>query len=375
MKRTLAAAFVAVALAGCRQSVDLDAVRAMAKTAADARASYDALATDYYDSCMRRLQLDSIASAAGRAVREVGSGLGLPAQPASRAAPPVYPPGLAPADLAAALPADVAARAGVDVLGALDKAQFLKLVDRDDFDQVEALFTPAQRAALEARAPSIEHGRVYGCRQAAVSSEQWRKTNGILVGYFLALGDLAGSSSGDDRYGIGALATQLHKTDAIGDPAPFAGAVTGLIRMHFDAKRKEAIADFVTRGDGLVADAVTRLSAAARKHYVANQLRQERDSLETFLLLNRKYASPGADAFAVYGYAKGWKEERQAVDDREVAANAYAASLAKLRAAHKQILDAARANDLQSALAVAVALSTDVRGDIDKIDKAFSKKK
>lgn len=43
-----------VALTGCKQSLDLDAVRELASNAATAQASADAVAEDFYDTCVRR---------------------------------------------------------------------------------------------------------------------------------------------------------------------------------------------------------------------------------------------------------------------------------------------------------------------------------
>lgn len=379
--RALALVVLALALAGCREGVDLDATRALAKTAADLRVDYDALATDFYDSCMRRLQLDSISDGVHSALAGVGSGYDArrertsPAK--SIAVVPSFPLELSAARIGTAPIADIARLASDSLIASFDAKQYVALVDRDDFAAIEALFSTKQRAAMEARARTIERGRVYGCRQAAVSSQQWRTTNDILLGYFVALGELAGpAGTADDRYGIGALAAQLHASEIIpNDPAPLAGAISGLIRGHFDAKRRGALLEYMTAGAPLVDDAVKRLRDAAREHYVANQLRQERDSLETFLLLNRKYAKPGADAFAVYAYAKAWKDERRAVDDREIAANAYIDSLAKLGAAHESIVRAMKTNDVAAALGEAIAYATAVRGDVDAIDNVFGKKK
>lgn len=59
----LAGALAIALLAGCKSSaLDLQSVRALQKTADDARVSYAALAEDYYDSCVRRVEYENIAS-------------------------------------------------------------------------------------------------------------------------------------------------------------------------------------------------------------------------------------------------------------------------------------------------------------------------
>jgi len=171
----LCAAAIALALNGCKQSIDLTAVRNLANAATTSETAFDGLAQDYYDSCERRIVYQSI-------------GLAMESN---------FPSGP----------------------------------------------QPGGEKTKQAKPPPISDTR-HQCDRELAASRAWQQANGIVVGYFVALGNLAGNApgSGNDTYGAKALAADIAATQALSSAraaaiGTFANDVIGQV---YDAKRRGA---------------------------------------------------------------------------------------------------------------------------------------
>jgi hypothetical protein len=373
-RRAAALALAGALLAGCRQNVDLSAVRTIAKAAQDARASYEALAADYFQSCVRKVELKSIGRAMTRSFPVAQSRRrGEPAPTPAPVRGP-YAPGLQPSQLSRATPETLAALTP-DEIKTFDDQQVDAVVVRSDIAEIEGRLSVEQQGALNAatsRAGTPSH--VYSCKGASDVADQWKRRNDILVGYFTALSKLAGGAGDEDRYGIAGLAQSLRSNDVFANDKQtqaFQKLADDVLRGIFDWKRRDALANDLAKGEPYVDEIVAQLSSVAATNYKF-QIRQERDALHEFRKTNLLFAKRGLQAFEVYQYAKTLKAEDAALDDREAAADTYVASLGKLTNAHAAVVDAVSRNDIQAGVAAAKLYYDDLHGDVQTIHHAFS---
>jgi hypothetical protein len=360
------AALLLVALvAGCKQNVDLSAVKALAKTAGDARPSYDALAADYYQSCVRTSELKSIASAMRT---------GFLHSPIHQSAhPKAYAVGRSPEELRKSLPTVLAALPVAD-LGMLDISQVQAIVARPDISDVFEKFSADQRASfIQTAANAGANIGVYTCSDSREVSEQWRRRLDAYVGFFASLGKLAGGATSADRFGISKFANSLQSAGVFTNDSQaqsFSKLGNLLGSGIFDWKRREELAKYLKEAEAPLDIATSQLTSVGKNNYPF-ALRQERDAFEAFRSSNLRLAAPGADAFAVYRYAKQVLADEDAISSRQDAAGAYVKSINDLNQAYKQITAAVDRNDLASAEAVAAFYYDDVHADIAMVAKAF----
>ena len=355
------------ALAGCKQSVDLDAVRALQTAADKASDSYNDLASDYYGSCVRRVEYENIASSMSF---EPTGGFVASASPGT--------PSMHSAEAATIGTADVASVARMLQHDPLKPDDVAAVIRRADFFAVLAQLSPARRlafiAAIPAAAPSPRAVETE-CALSRVASADWQAANLVLIAYFDSLGNLAGAPRAQDAFGMSRLADSLHTEGLFGsDQASAIGKLGNTVAAGvFNAKRRGALADYVSVADGTVGNVVAALQQAAKNNYVF-ALRQESDDMEAFLQRNFIAAKPGLDAFEVLQYGDSWSSRRAALEKRRTAADAYAKSLQKLRDAHADILKAIARDDGESAFAIAAAAYSSMQPDIKAVTSAFEEK-
>lgn len=359
-------------LAGCKPGVDLDAVRALQVSADTAQASYNALADDYYDSCVRRVEYESVASSlqwyvsvydGGRAaILPRGAGL----TDDDRAADAVR--------IAKASTAAVIGEVNSADMTAISHGALVALMRRSDLVEVFRGLHPPVRIALDQRlkAEGSPESIVQSCAKRKIAAGQWRQANDVLVGYFDALGALAGAPRTGDSFAVGELAGALRASDVLSESQAAAVSALGttVVGAVFDARRRGELGHYIPQADAALGAAVTALELAAQTHY-GFALRQESDELEAFLSDNFIVARPGVDAFEVLQYGQAWNDKRRELDARRTAADDYIASLEALRAAHGQLLGAIEKNDDRAVYGIAKALYDQIDPDIRAIRKAF----
>lgn len=354
-------------LVGCKQSVDLDAVRALQTAADNARESYDDLAADYYGSCVRTVEYQNISSSMSYEPTggSVATGMPLAVAPAA-------------AGSGALGSSDTAAVVRMLQENPMRADRVLAVVRRADLLAVLAQLSPERRAALIAAvAASVPTPRAVSteCASSRAASADWQAANLLLIAYFDSLGNLAGAPRGEDAFGMSRLATSIHAEGVFSaDQASSIGKLGNDIAAGvFDAKRRGNLAQYIGVADATVGTVVAALQSAASDHYVF-ALRQESDEMEGFLQRNFIAAKPGLDAFEVLQYGDSWSSRRAALESRRSAAASYVASLQKLRDAHADLLKAISQNDSAAAFAIAETAYDSMQPDIKAMRKAFEAK-
>lgn len=353
---------------GCKQSVDLQAVRDMASAAADARDTLNAVAGDYYGTCVRRNVYASISSM-------MDAYFPLAGKPIPVATPVPQPPApIDNADLMRLPPAELAKRLPPSVAAKLNADQIDLLLARTDREAVWSALPPESVNSFAATLNSVAPDRAaHVCDKEKATAQAWQDANDVVIGYFVALGNLAGNAPGSDPYGLHGLAANLHQSSVLSADklSAIASLGTTVIQSVFDAKRRNALAAIIDDTDGHVGNAIGFLETIPTEHYLPF-LNAERSASQRFLTRNLTLARPGADAFTVLQYADGWAARKSALDEKAGAVSSYVNVLEKLRRAHKRILMAIANNDAASALGVAKLYYDDLRPDIDAIKKAYA---
>jgi len=306
-------------LAGCQQSVDLDAVRALASSATASQQSLDALASDYYDTCLRL----NIYQTIGEAVHAYLPASPTPKQTSEPSLVVTRPPG-----------------------------------------------TNASSAEL---LESLEQGGdIKACADAENTSRSWVAANDTLIAYFVALGKLAGGVPGTDDFGVKTLAKNVAATTII--PTAFVtvlgNVADGVLTQIYEAKRRKDLSAYIPEADKALQNVIPILEKFASDDY-ADRLTAERRVANRFFIRNLQLAQPGEQAFQVLSYADDWSERMKAIDDRMASITAYVHAWETLRTSHAKLLTEIDADNPQAALSVAQGIYTSISPDISAIQKAF----
>ncbi len=379
MKRTIRvglALSLALALAACKQSVNLEGVRAAASAATAAQDSFNAIAEDFYDSCVRRNVYASISSQMSLYFPTVGK------TPPSRA---VLVPGAAAGEAGRLTPESIlnlpAGRLAQELTppaaAHLSETQLMLIISRPDESEVFLKMSPDALAALKS-APiwQSQTSDETACDESRVAANSWQSGNSIVVSYFVALGKLAGGSRSDDSFGVKALAGDVGTSKLIGSTQAKAlgtFANTALSDIY-DAKRRDALAEFIPKANGALDGAIDALESIATDQY-SFVLKREQKAEQEFLRRNLGLAKPGADAFAVLSYADAWATREADLQKRFGAIQSYKAALQKLRAWHTALLKSIDANDSGAAANVLESLATSLKPDLDAMQTVFKKGK
>jgi hypothetical protein len=354
--------------------VDLTAVNNLATAATASQASFNALAADYGDSCVRRTVYEHIGSAMEQYIpRPAATAAVQRVAPASTAVPP---PGvtLSVTD-AATLPAsEIARRLTLTAAASLPEATYLVLITRRDSAAIMRQLPPATLNALDnspgAMAGTAESG---ACIDEQAASHAWQEANAVVVGYFIALGKLAGGTGSDDTYGLKVLGNDVAATKAI--PAARASAIASFandaLTQIYNAKRRGALAQFIPKADASLGNAIKMLDAFGTDDY-AHALSRERIVANRFFQRNLRLAKPGVPAFQILGYADTWGDRMKTLDARSAAIQSYVRSWETLRVGHANLLTSIDRNDPGAAFAVAQSIYSAMAPDITAINKAYA---
>jgi len=254
-------------LVGCKQSTDLDSIRALQAAAESARASYDDLAADYYQSCVRTVEYQNIA--------------------VTMAAEPNGDKILKRGDsrVASAPFKSLKIEQVVNIIERRDllPAEVSDLIRRTDLSAILASVEPAKRAVLtRAVRLAFPTPRVVEteCASSQVASADWQIANHVLMSYFDALGNLAGESRAKDPFGLKGLAADVHAAGLFSaTQASDIGALgNSIVSGVFDAKRRGVLSQYIATADEALGKSIDALTAAGTDHYVF-LLKQESDEM------------------------------------------------------------------------------------------------
>lgn len=368
----LLASTLAVSLGGCKQSVDLAAVRDLAKAAAAAEASFDAIATDYRDSCVRRNVYGTIGTAMEANFPRSAPSPKPKAQPRAPVVAGAEP--LSVAEVATLPAGELSRRLAPAVAERLTESQFLILATRLDSAEIFQGMSPDAVTALD-RSPSARPGaeQALACSSELKATRAWQQANAVVINYFVALGKLAGGAPGDDSFGVKALGKEFADTKALSSARSTAlgNFANDVLTGVYDAKRRGALAQYIPEAEKSLNAAIQVLQSLASDDYV-HALNRERVVANRFFRRNLQLTQHGQQAFEVLAFADTWSTRMKTLDDRAGAATAYVGAWETLRTRHTKLLTAIANNDAQSALAVAQSIYDVINPDITAIDKAFS---
>lgn len=324
---------LSLSLAGCQQSVDLDAVRQLAASTTAASSSYASLAADYYQSCLRDQHWREFdISIIAERIRSSGGTQQGPATPPK-------------------------------ALGSADIPINKKLPD-------------AQRTAIGQIFDSkADLAAELDCDGNAQASTQWQIWNQILVSYIAALGNIAGGSKDDADFGVGQLANSLQKSKLLtnqGQVDALSKAANDAIGALFAARRRGEIAKFAAGpGNAFITTYIPVLQRVATDDYRKNMLFKEEQALDAFFNDNLLSTKVGIEALSALTYVSQWTTYRTALDQRKQAAVAYVKSLDEIKHAHDELV-AAIANNKTNEVARIIQVHLNQFGpDITAINKAF----
>ena len=304
---------------GCKQNVDLPAVRALSQAVQTAEPSYAAIADDLYESCLRQVAW------------EVTGRFHL---------------------------------ASPSVLGTKNSstlsAQQQKVV-RDAYKQVGVSATQQQKDLLA----------TYSCDTLVKGrSQQWQAANNVLTGYFDALGAAAADDSKID-FGFTQLASAIGTGGilASGQDKSASTFASDLAHAVFAARRRALIAEQAEKAKSAVAFYAALLTNVAEEYKL--MLDNEQGVVNSFYSQNFVAANIGLQTLETIRYRADWKAALTDINVRRTAANAYITSLKKLKSGNDDIADAAQRNDFGSIYAIASATVVELKPDILALQKAF----
>jgi len=188
------------------------------------------------------------------------------------------------------------------------------------------------------------------CAPHRNATEQWRKTNQIILSYVRALGELAGGSESAAGPGIKQLASELstlssQKLFSQGDVEKLGEVGDRLAGYINQARRRDEIAKFADRADKDVQLLVLTLRAAVEKNYT-DALNLEIGQLDSFYRDNiiKLPSDFGVARFERLNYVDAWVKARDAVQSRKNAIPAYLAILDNIGKTHAGLVKSIRDN-------------------------------
>jgi len=230
----------------------------------------------------------------------------------------------------------------------------------------------AVTAELDRAAPAGARPSEDPCDAAVAITRQWVDRNDILLGYFSALGQLAGDADSSDRYGLAPLAASLESNGAFANEAQtkaFGSLADDVVARLFAARRRSEIVRDLGDAAPLVGQIVAQLSSVARINY-ARQLRLERDALADLRSEDLGLARQTRGAFDAYAFARSVRADDEELTARETAGAAYVDSLAALDRANGALIAALQRDDPSAATDAARAFAADVRSRLAVLSRA-----
>ena len=328
---------LAILLVGCKQSVDLDAIRSLAQATADSQASFSTLTDDYYQSCVRRVGW----------IR----GATLPAVPPPTRNSPRNPTALPGPITLTVTPGDVT----------------------NTLSQAMELLNTLPRYGNGGIIPDVTKP----CAEDEKAALQWEAANNIVTNYIAGLGALAGGSDPGD-YGIPKLLDTFNKIDSKAFSAPqktaFGNAASSLLNDYFNIRRRNEIADYAVKADSdlqeLIAVLATKSDGNVTDNYISD-LYTERTSVLFFFATNVGQAKPGIERLMALKYTENEHSEMAAIDKHQAAALAYRTALQKLATTHTALVDAIKSNRVSDMSAIVRQYIAEYRPEIQALNAAF----
>jgi hypothetical protein len=226
-------------------------------------------------------------------------------------------------------------------------------------------------------APSVMVPAAIDCVKVhSVDVPRWKATNALYLGFFIALGNIAGTRSDAAAYGFKDLAGALKNTGTLKTDAQtsaLAQASSDIVDAFLDARRRKSITQFAAPGGpgekyvGQLADA---LKAAATIH--DETLPTEKGAVDTYYQVGLQFMSSMSDVSSVDQYFHAWSADLDPIQQRHTAIAAYIRSVDNLRTGFAAITASIRDNDPAAALSVLSSYSGQLSSDISQINKAFS---
>jgi len=337
--RLTSLAFLAIALSlcGCKQSVDLAAIRALAQATADSQVSFSTLTNDYYQSCVRRVGW----------IR----GATLPAVPQPSRSSRQNPAPLRGPLTITVTPGDVnnTLKQAMEVLNTL----------------------PGYGAG--GSMPDVTKP----CEEDRKAALQWQAANNIVTNYIAALGALAGGSDPGD-YGIPKLLETFTKIDSKAFTATqktaFGNAAASLVNDYFKIRQRNAIAESAAKADCDLQELIGVLATKSDGNVAANyisDLYAERTSVYFFFATNVGQAKPGIERLLALKYTEDEHAEMATIDKHQAAAEAYRTALQKIATTHAALVNSIKSNHVSDMSAIVKQYLAEYRPEIKALDAAF----
>jgi hypothetical protein len=369
-------------LQSCNQSVDLTAVRALAQSAQNADASFTALAQDYHASCVRSqewlylLEAESWAMANAtptphanfqkqRSVRK-----STPARGHSKGDPPPVA-GIAPHS-GTQPPHEVKTAPGSKT-SASPKPTASPETQRSP--------TPAPKTSPPTISASFP---VCDTPEITAAVARWSAWNHLLLSYYVALGSIAGNAPDDSLYGIKDAAVALQNSGTIGNTpttqkevSEVSSAAITAVNAYFDAKRRNAIAEYAAPNSAGTAFVNTTTAALIRvaNDYKSAALTSELTATNTYYQTNVQWLAQGGSqgVLQIHSYINDWSAADAAIEARVDAANAYIQALQSMQTAYSAITAALAANKPDEMSSVVTTYVGEFNGYVTTINQALAK--
>ena len=287
------------ALSGCRQNVDLDAVRMMSQSASAAQASFDNVAQDFHETCVRKLRWEYLKQTAKSSAGELS---------------------------------------GID----------------------EKSYQPQR------------------CDDALTTTAiaRWKAFNRLYLGYFVAMGNIAGAKSDANAYGIQSFAKTIVESRQFGgasNATPIKDAATALtaaIDEVFNARKRDAISGFAgTEGAKFIAKAIPGLVNASND--LSTSLGFEEDAVNDFYVETFKHTKGGTDMLAALRYRQDWAADLKTVQNRREAITSYQNAIGDLEKAHGALVDSIKSDKPQAVASIVQLYLSEFQPLVEKMNASF----
>lgn len=205
---------------------------------------------------------------------------------------------------------------------------------------------------------------------------RWKATNALYLGYFVALGKIAGSGNDSSAYGFKNFATALKSAGTLATDAQTAAlskASSDIVDAFINARRERSIAQFAGpdgEGTKYVALLADDLEAAAAIH--DKTLATETGAINVFYETGLRFTTPTSDVVSIDHHFQDHATDLAAVESKHAAIAAYVNSVENLKAAHLALTKSIADNTQEAALTVISGYADQLLSDVSTITSAFS---
>lgn len=358
--RLIAATALAASLSACQKPLDLSAVRKLHDSAAAAQTSFSALVQDYHDSCVRQNRWLVYLYGEGQ---QKGANSGVDSDTRRRI------------------------NAIQDTLHGAGTAPIDPATERRLHDELDQLTRQLATIGLGSASTSASQIKtIYAAQQSCddqlntLAMRKWSAWNRLLLGYYVALGDIAGKAPDDSAFGVKDFANAL-KSDAVlktdSEVQSVSAFAISAIDAAFAARRSREIANFAgpdKPGTKFVETITDDLKKSATA-YIDGKLRPERRTVDVFYTTNIKAVPAGTQVLTgLQGFIKSWDADANAVDTKIGAARAYITALDDMKTSHDAIAAAIASGKTESLGSIVGIYLNEFAPQVEAIRKAFAEK-